>query len=101
MKGELEVFSRAYLLITVRDEWKAGKFPEAVAAVAELAEADFADPVVGDADIVAMIAAEMPESVAEKAAALPCVEDVRILKIVSARERHRSLRQELLQKLAR
>jgi hypothetical protein len=95
------VISRAYLLITVRDEWKAGKFPEAVSAVAEQAEVDFADPVVGDADIVAMIAAEIPEKVADKVAALPCVEDVRVLKIVSARERHRSLRQELLQKLIR
>ncbi|HHX75498.1 MAG TPA: hypothetical protein GX699_11400 [Firmicutes bacterium] len=92
--------SRAYLLITVRDEFKAGNFPEAVTAVADLAEVDFADPVVGEADIVAMIAAEIPEKVADKVAALPCVENVRVLKIVSALERHRSLRQKLLQKLA-
>jgi|CZCB01.1.fsa_nt_gi hypothetical protein len=91
---------RAYLLVSVRDECKKESFPQAVKEIEALDEVDFADPVVGDADLVVMVETDNIEQTAEKVAAMPCTENVSVLRICSALERHRTLRQELLQKLA-
>ena len=92
---------RAYFLVTVRDDCKAGAFSQAVDAIEAVAEVDFADPVVGAADVVVMVESDNIETAANKVAELSCVENVSILKVVSVLERHRSSKQELLKKLAK
>ncbi|MCR3921451.1 MAG: hypothetical protein NUK65_02910 [Firmicutes bacterium] len=92
---------RAYLLVNMQDECKGEAFQEAVADLEKMVEVDYADPVVGDADVVVMIEADNIEIAANRVEALACVESVSILKIVSVFERHRSSKQDLLKKLSK
>lgn len=92
---------RAYLLVTVKDDYKAEKFTQAVAAIEDLAVVDYADPVVGAADVVAMVEADNIEGAANTVAGLDFVDEVVVLKVVSVLERHRSSKAELLKKLTK
>ena len=91
---------RADLLVSVRDECKKESFPQAVKEIEALDEVDFADPVVGDADLVVMVETDNIEQTAEKVAAMPCTENVSVLRICGALERHRTLRRNCYEKLA-
>ncbi|NLM51676.1 MAG: Lrp/AsnC family transcriptional regulator [Firmicutes bacterium] len=90
---------RAYLLVAVTDDCKDEFFQDLMAEIKNFAEVDFADPVVGAADLVIMVEANNLEAVAEKIAALKGVDKVEILRVTSVLERHRTSKTALLQKL--
>lgn len=90
---------RAYFLVTVTDDCKEAYFQDLVDEIKNLAEVDFADPVVGTADLVVMVEAGNLEAAAEKISACKGVEKVEILRITSVLERHRTSKTALLQKL--
>ena len=92
---------RAYLLVNVQDNCKDEAFVQVVAELEDMTEVDFADSVVGSADVVAMVEADNIEIVANKIQALDGVASVVILKIVSVFERHRSSKQALLKKFSK
>jgi len=90
---------RAYLLVTVTDDCKDEFFQDLMSDIKNLAEVDFADPVVGTADLVVMVEANNLEEAADKVAACKGVDKVEILRVTSILERHRTSKTALLQKL--
>lgn len=89
--------TRAYLLVTVKDEINQGEFINILRELEGMNEVDFADPVVGKWDMVIMIEAPITvEAAAKKIAEQAWVKNLETLKIVSLFERHRGSKKELL-----
>ncbi|WP_031514794.1 hypothetical protein [Desulfofalx alkaliphila] len=89
--------TRAYLMVTVKDEVNQAQFVNILRELEEMREIDFVDPVVGSWDIVIMIEAPVTvDAVAAKIKSQPWVDKLETLKIVSLFERHRGSKKELL-----
>lgn len=92
---------RAYLLIDVNDDIEQKDFINEVRQLEEMPGIDFVDPVIGPCDVVIMVDAPVTvESIAQKIQEKPWVKEIKILRIVSIYERHRSSKKELLKALA-
>ena len=82
---------RAYLLVKMTDDVDRAAAEKALRQVEALPEVDFADPVVGNFDLVLMVeTAETVGAVAEAVSRFPWVKSVETLKITSSFERHRA-----------
>ena len=91
---------RAYLLIGVNDDIEQKDFINEVRQLEEMPGIDFVDPVIGPCDVVVMVDAPVTvESIAQKIQEKPWVKEIKILRIVSIYERHRSSKKELLKAL--
>jgi hypothetical protein len=87
-------------MVSVKDDVEQNEFAKILQQLERLQEVDFADPVVGDRDIVVMV--EVPISVeafAKKLGALPWMKSLSTLRIVGIHERHRGSKRELLRAL--
>lgn len=90
--------ARAYLLVDVKENVSQEEFVQIIRELEDMVEVDFADPVVGNCDIVVMIeAADTVQAVAQKLSKRLWVKNIQILKIFSIFERHRSSKKLLLQ----
>jgi hypothetical protein len=91
---------RAYLLIDVKDDIEQKDFINEVRQLEEMPGIDFVDPVIGPCDVVIMVDAPITvESIAQKIQEKSWVKEIKILRIVSIYERHRSSKKELLKAL--
>ncbi|MBI5239430.1 MAG: hypothetical protein HY926_03080 [Elusimicrobia bacterium] len=82
---------RAYLLVKIADSVDREGAEKALRQVEALPEVDFADPVVGQYDLVLMVeTGESVGAVAESVSRFSWVKSVETLKITNSLDRHRS-----------
>ncbi|MFA6003911.1 MAG: hypothetical protein WC881_07575 [Elusimicrobiota bacterium] len=82
---------RAYLLVNIVENLDREAAEKALRQVEAMPEVDFADPVVGNHDLVLMVeAADSVGAIADALSRLPWVKSVETLKIASSFERHRA-----------
>jgi len=83
LKGE-EMGLRAYLLVKVKDNLEQKEFIEALREVERTPGVEFADPVIGEFDMVIMVDAPVTvEAVAAKVQQNEWLEDMKILKLIN------------------
>lgn len=100
-KGDKKMGLRAYLMIDVDDEIEQQEFVKELRELEDMPGVDFADPVIGNHDMIVMIDAPVTvEAIATKIREKSWVKNMEILRIVSMFERHRASKKELLQALA-
>lgn len=84
---------RAYLLIDVKDTVNQQEFIQIIRELEAMVEVDFADPVVGNWDIIAMIEAPITvQAVVKELAQRLWVKNIEIAKIQSVLERQLTAR---------
>ena len=88
---------RAYLLCSICDEVEQGEFIKILRDLEVMPGVDFADPVIGNTDMVIMVDAPVTvQDIANKIAGKKWCKDIQILRIVSMFERHRASKKDLL-----
>ena len=96
-KGEENMVSRAYFIIDADKDLGHEEFIDAISGLEKEIDVDFVDPVVGEHDVVVMVeTGGSIEELAEKIELLPWVSGLKILKTLSAAERQRISREELV-----
>lgn len=88
---------KAYLMVNVVDDMEQRDFVTTLRELEEMPGVDFADPVIGAADMMIMIDAPVTvEAIANRIRAAEWVKKLEILRVVSMFERHRASKQKLL-----
>ena len=91
---------RAYLLVDVTDDMKQQEFTSKVRELEQMPGVDFIDSVIGSHDMIITVDAPVTvESIARKIQDKSWIKNMEILRVISASERHRASKKELLQAL--